>query len=110
MRRGNAYAGYVDIDWPKSHVRTMFVLEIDHTGLQGPAPKLSDMGTNWTGQPAGIAVRSDGDVVVVGNTDSAQFPLVRATQSTYGGNSDGFVTELDPTLKTQSSAPTWAGR
>jgi len=45
----------------------------------------------------GIAVDSSANVYVVGSTSSANFPTSStAFQPTYGGNSDAFVTKLDP--------------
>jgi hypothetical protein len=43
-----------------------------------------------------IAVDSSGDAFVVGGTTSTNFPTHSAYQSTYGGNGDGFVFELNP--------------
>jgi hypothetical protein len=45
----------------------------------------------------GIAVDSSADVYVTGSTSSANFPTTAsAFQTTYGGNSDAFVSKLDP--------------
>lgn len=41
---------------------------------------------------------SSAGVVVVGTTESADFPLVSPTQSTYGGKRDTFVSVFDRTL------------
>jgi Beta-propeller repeat len=44
-----------------------------------------------------IAVDSSGDAYVTGMTDSSNFPIKSAYQSTYGGGlNDAFVTELNP--------------
>lgn len=43
----------------------------------------------------GIAVDSTG-AYVVGTTESSDFPTMLAYQSTYGGNTDAFVTKLNP--------------
>jgi beta-propeller repeat-containing protein len=43
-----------------------------------------------------IAVDSSGDAFVVGGTTSTNFPLHSAYQSSYGGNADAFVFELNP--------------
>src|SRR5438309_281207 len=46
----------------------------------------------------GIAVDSAGNAFVTGDTSSANFPTTSgAFQTTYGGNSDAFVTKLNPT-------------
>ena len=45
----------------------------------------------------GIGVDSSADVYVVGSTSSANFPTTAsAFQTTFGGNSDAFVSKLDP--------------
>ncbi len=48
----------------------------------------------------GIAVDSDGNTYVAGETDSMDFPTATALQPVTGGRSDGFVTKLDPTGST----------
>jgi hypothetical protein len=46
---------------------------------------------------AGIAVDSQGNTFVVGNTDSSDFPLANPVQPVYGGGTqDAFVAQLDP--------------
>ena len=46
----------------------------------------------------GIAVDSDGDAIVTGDTKSTDFPTVNAFQPSYGGGlSDAFVAELNQT-------------
>lgn len=54
----------------------------------------SGTGTGEVG--TAIAVDGAGDVYVVGNTDSTNFPLANSVQNKYGGSTDGFVTELNP--------------
>ncbi|MGA2077440.1 MAG: SBBP repeat-containing protein [Terriglobia bacterium] len=45
----------------------------------------------------GIGVDTSNDVYVTGSTSSANFPTTAsAFQTTYGGNSDAFVSKLDP--------------
>jgi hypothetical protein len=46
----------------------------------------------------GIAVDSSGDAYIVGSTSSANFPTRPSNvfQPTFGGNTDAFVTKLDP--------------
>ena len=48
----------------------------------------------------GIAVDSDGNAYVAGETDSTDFPMVSAFQEANAGLSDGFVVKLDPTGST----------
>ena len=45
----------------------------------------------------GIAVNSDGNAFVAGETDSVDFPTVSPIQAFQGGLSDGFVVSLGPT-------------
>lgn len=42
-----------------------------------------------------IAVDSAGNAYVTGGTDSTDFPLMNPLQSTYGGNMDAFVAEIN---------------
>ncbi len=52
-------------------------------------------GTNTdTGQ--GIAVDPQGSAYVTGSTSSANFPLSVTVQPLYGGNSDAFITKVNP--------------
>jgi uncharacterized repeat protein (TIGR01451 family) len=43
---------------------------------------------------SGIAVSTDGDVTLTGQTKSANFPTHMAPRPTFGGNSDAFVTRI----------------
>ncbi len=45
---------------------------------------------------AGIAVDGAGNAYVTGQTNSDPFPTANATQTTYGGSNDAFVTEINP--------------
>jgi uncharacterized protein (TIGR03437 family) len=51
--------------------------------------------TSYAEEGRGIALNSQGNVVVAGTTNSTDFPVERAVQ-TFGGAQDGFVTEIDP--------------
>jgi hypothetical protein len=44
-----------------------------------------------------IAVDSQGNAYVAGETASMDFPIVSGLQATFGGLSDAFVTKIDPT-------------
>ncbi len=44
----------------------------------------------------GIAVDSLGNAYVTGKTESANFPVVRAVQSSLRGDNDAFVAKIDP--------------
>ena len=46
--------------------------------------------------PLGIALDAQGDIVIAGMTFSPDFPVLNAHDATLGGNSDFFVTKLDP--------------
>jgi hypothetical protein len=46
---------------------------------------------------ASIAVDTNGNAYVTGQTSSSAFPIAGATQSTLGGANDAFVSELDAT-------------
>lgn len=52
-----------------------------------------------TGDDAALAIATDADrnVIVVGHTDSADFPTTAALQPALRGPRDGFVLKLDPT-------------
>ena len=44
----------------------------------------------------GVAVDPNGNAFVTGSTSSTNFPNVNATQTTFGGARDAFVTEINP--------------
>ncbi|HEX2270283.1 MAG TPA: SBBP repeat-containing protein, partial [Pyrinomonadaceae bacterium] len=46
----------------------------------------------------GIAVDGSGNIVVVGHTNSANFPLANAVRSTFNECSMGFVTKINPAV------------
>src|SRR5439155_12718600 len=53
---------------------------------------LGGSASNETGRA--IAVAADGSAFVTGQSDSTNFPVLSAAQSTNGGGSDGFLTKL----------------
>lgn len=53
---------------------------------------LGGTGADWG---YGISVDSSGAAAIAGITASADFPVVSAIQSGYGGSNDGFVTKLN---------------
>jgi uncharacterized protein (TIGR03437 family) len=56
------------------------------------------IGSDGADVARGIAVDSEGNALIVGDTTSRTFPLVNPLQANYGGNiSDGFVAKLNPT-------------
>ena len=61
----------------------------------------------------GVAVASDGDVIVSGRTRSTaleNFPLVNARDNTLSGNADAFVARIQSDGARSSSPPTSAAR
>jgi hypothetical protein len=48
-------------------------------------------------RPRRIEVDAEGNLYVVGHTNSPDFPTASPRQRVIGGSSDGFVTKLDPT-------------
>jgi hypothetical protein len=52
------------------------------------------LGGSGADQGRGIAVDASGDAYVTGLTQSSDFPVKNASQSTYGGVQDAFVTAL----------------
>lgn len=52
------------------------------------------LGGSGTDQGANLALDGSGNIYVTGSTSSTDFPTVSAAQSTLGGSSDAFVSEL----------------
>ncbi len=59
------------------------------------------LGGGEVDRPFGIALESNGNVLVTGLTTSADYPVVDplAGQATLGGIQDGFITRLEPGLQ-----------
>ena len=55
------------------------------------------LGGSGNDQGAGIAVDSLGDAYITGWTSSTDFPTMNPSQPTYGGSTDAFATEINPT-------------
>lgn len=73
-----------------------YVLELNPSGSALIFSTL--LGGNGPETPGGIALGPGGDVYVSGSTGSTNFPTTPgALQTTYGGGTDGFVAELNPT-------------
>jgi Calx-beta domain/Beta-propeller repeat len=58
------------------------------------------LGGNGDDVGSAVAVDVDGNAYVAGTTNSTNFPLQGPFQSTLRGDTDGFVTKLDPTGST----------
>lgn len=71
-------------------------------GPTGSVPVYSTyLGGNGEENTSGIAVDSSGNAYVTGRTNSTNFPIIAgATQSTFSGYSDIFITKLGPSGST----------
>lgn len=58
---------------------------------------LTYLGGAGSDSARGVAVAQDGDVVVVGDTTSTDFPVVRPVQSRHGGGRDAVLVRMDVT-------------
>ncbi len=74
-----------------------FVIELDPSQPSSSSLVYSTYlgGTGNDDEGQGIAV-AGGKIYVTGFTNSTDFPVVGAYQSTYGGGYDAFVAEIDP--------------
>jgi hypothetical protein len=84
-----------------------FIVVLDPAGWLLSSTYLGGAGSDIA---TGIAVRSSGQAVIVGSTDSTNFPQVRAAQSAKGGNLDAFVAVLDPFTPSLTYASYLGGR
>ena len=75
-------------------INDAFVTKLNLTGSQEMYS--SYLGGSAAQIGASIAVDSGGSAYITGQTDSSDFPLMNATQSTLGGGNDAFVTEVNP--------------
>lgn len=55
----------------------------------------SYLGGSFDDYPAAVGVDGAGNVLVAGNTESPDFPLVAAFDASYGGFAEGFVAKVD---------------
>src|SRR5262249_35866887 len=58
--------------------------------------------------PKAIAIDSNGNVYVTGNTSSTNFPLMNPLQSTFGGGSDAVTDAFVTKLNASASALTYS--
>ncbi len=98
--QGDAYAAVADDPTAKGSP-SVLIVKIDRNGPGASGTTDGDLGLNGQGIPNGIAVMSNGNVVVAGSTSAPGFRTDKAVQPVYGGGLyDGFVAELDPNLNT----------
>ncbi len=72
-----------------------FAVELNPTG--SAASYGTYLGGNGADFGYGITLDNVGDIYITGQTSSSSnFPLQNATQGTFGGSTDAFVTVLDP--------------
>jgi uncharacterized protein (TIGR03437 family) len=68
-----------------------------HVALTSAATTISQAGVfltqNWI---SGIAVDAQGNIAVAGGTRSADFPVVKATQTANAGGTDAYIASLSP--------------
>ncbi|MBN2705332.1 MAG: SBBP repeat-containing protein [Deltaproteobacteria bacterium] len=69
-----------------------------HAGI--PVNYASYLGGSGNDSAQAVAVAPDGCIWVCGYTLSADFPLVKALDSTLGGSLDGFVSKFSPDGRT----------
>jgi hypothetical protein len=69
-----------------------FIAKLSPSGSLTYSTYFGGSASNWI---SGIAVDSSGDASVTGNTSSQDFPQIGGLQS-FGGLSDAFVTEVNP--------------
>ena len=82
-----------------SSVSYVFVTKLDPTGSRlAYSTYLGGNSSNKLNGAYGIAVDTSGNAYVTGFTYSTDYPTTPgAFQTTFGGDEDGFVTELNPT-------------
>jgi len=74
-----------------------FVMKLDATGTK--LLYSTYLGGNGNDLGSSIAVDQSGNAYLIGNTSSADFPLLNPTQAKFGGGTgpgDAFVTEINP--------------
>lgn len=83
-------------DSPNSYWNDAFVTKVNPTGT---ALVFSTYfgGRNGSEIGMGVALDAQGNVYLNGTTMAADFPVVNAYQSTFGGTDDSFVTKLNST-------------
>jgi Beta-propeller repeat/Abnormal spindle-like microcephaly-assoc'd, ASPM-SPD-2-Hydin len=73
----------------------VLLVEIDPTGSNQLFATY--MGGSGDDEPAGIAVDGDGNMYIVGSTDSSDLPTTQgAFQTVTGGNTDAFIAKIGP--------------
>lgn len=110
---GNAYVtGYtISVNFPVTAgalKTTLLPIASSVYGFEAFVSKINQTGTalvysTYLGSNSGsetgygISVDASGNAYITGSTDSTNFPVVNAQQSTYAGNTDAFICKLNPT-------------
>ncbi|HUP14789.1 MAG TPA: SBBP repeat-containing protein [Acidimicrobiia bacterium] len=77
----------------KSGLYDAFITKLDPTGAVVWSTFFGGSGDE---RAHGIALDDDGNVIVMGRTDSDDLPTVNASQASFGGGIDAFVAKLTP--------------
>ena len=67
---------------------------------QAPVFTQNSFGGSAIDAAGAVAIDADGNIYVVGSTNSTNFPTPNGFQTNFGGTIDAFVTKLDPTGQT----------
>ena len=86
------FPGVADLGHPMPANANAFVARLS----PGPEDRIRSTITGGSGyeKVTGIALTGDGELFVVGLTESADFPVIEPIQDRLGGSSDGFVTKF----------------
>jgi len=97
-QKGNSYQ-------PSYHsLGDAFVAHINPAAGSGGLVYTSYLGGSDLDEAKNVAIDAEGRVVVSGYTRSTNFPITsNGLQTTYGGDTDVFVTILDPTKSSRSA-------
>ncbi|MBN2009000.1 SBBP repeat-containing protein [candidate division KSB1 bacterium] len=98
---GNIYVGGLSasVDFPIAPIA--FSHDMQMSGFLAKLNAQLDQllyASRWDGTPRGIAIHSSSNVLLIGMTESIQFPVTPdANNVSYGGNSDICLSVFDPT-------------
>lgn len=91
---------------PLSGSRDAFVTKVSMSGGLVASTLFGGANTEFAWN---LALRDDGEVVVVGETSSADFPLVSSLQLSVHGSSDAFVTRFNSSLTAITGSTVFGG-